>query len=172
MLTRLLLRDFRCFDCQEVVPGPEANFFVGANAQGKTSLLEAVSLLLRLQSPRARTLGEMTRHEAPGFRLDAELKDGTRLACLTKARRRVLQLNGAEPTSTNDYLALGRVVWFGNRDLDLVTGRGEQRRRYLDFAGQQVDPGYRLALRRYQRALAGRNALLKVGTQEIGRAHV
>lgn len=162
MLSRLVLRDFRCFAGVALDPGPAANFFVGANAQGKTTILEAVCVLLRLQSPRARTMRELVRHDCPGFQVDGLLA-ATRLACSFQSRRQ-LQINGAEPASTAEYLACGRVVWFGNRDLDLVSGRGEGRRRYLDFLGQQLDPAYRKALGQYKRALASRNALLKEPT--------
>jgi len=162
MLSRLVLRDFRCFPGIALDPGPAANFFVGANAQGKTSILEAVCILLRLQSPRARTMREVVRHHAPSFQVDG-LLDDLRLSCTFQSRRR-LQINGAEPASTAEYLACGRVVWFGNRDLDLVSGRGESRRRYLDFLGQQLDPAYRKALGQYKRALVSRNALLKEPT--------
>jgi len=164
MLTRLALRDFRCFTATAIHPGPGMNFFIGANAQGKTSLLEAVCLLLRLQSPRARTLQEMIRHQSDTFALHGTLGDQTTLAFTLGNRRKSLLLNDAPPLATRDYLAKGRIVWFGNHDLDLVIGGGEQRRRYLDFAGQQCDPAYRQHLHRYKQALAARNRLLKTGT--------
>ena len=160
MLTRLLLRDFRCFEAVALEPGPRANFFVGANAQGKTSVLEAVCILLRLQSPRARTMSELTRHGAAGWQVRGILPE-CELQCAVQSRRRRLEINGGEPESTAEYLANGRVVWFGNRDLELISGRGEGRRRYLDFLGQQLDPEYRKAWRQYKNALASRNALLK-----------
>jgi len=160
MLTRLLLRDFRCFEAVALEPGTGANFLVGANAQGKTSVLEAVCVLLRLQSPRARTMGELTRHGANGWQVRGTLLE-CELQCAVQSRRRRLEINGGEPESTAEYLANGRVVWFGNRDLELISGRGEGRRRYLDFLGQQLDPEYRKAWRQYKQAMSSRNALLK-----------
>ncbi|MBT4799077.1 MAG: DNA replication and repair protein RecF, partial [Verrucomicrobia bacterium] len=46
--------------------------FVGENAQGKTSLLEAVCLLLRLQSPRARQTRQLIREGANGFGISGD----------------------------------------------------------------------------------------------------
>jgi len=48
-----------------------------------------------------------------------------------------------------------------NRDLDLIRGSGERRRRYLDAIGSQLSPVYAKALRDYTKALRSRNALLK-----------
>jgi len=53
------------------------------------------------------------------------------------------------------------VVSFANTDIELVRGGGEARRRYLDFLGVQIYASYRPVLRAYERALRGRNALLK-----------
>ncbi|MFZ4682515.1 MAG: AAA family ATPase, partial [Terrimicrobiaceae bacterium] len=51
MLRDLRLRDFRCFSELVFEPAPGLNFLAGPNAQGKTSILESVCILLRLQSP-------------------------------------------------------------------------------------------------------------------------
>ncbi len=50
MLTDLRLRDFRCFENLAVKLARGTNFFLGPNAQGKTTVLEAACVLLRLQS--------------------------------------------------------------------------------------------------------------------------
>jgi DNA replication and repair protein RecF len=47
--------------------------------------------------------------------------------------------------------------------MELVTGSGSVRRRFLDFSGSQCEPGYRAALRSYEKALRSRNALLREG---------
>jgi len=67
----------------------------------------------------------------------------------------------AEQRSSSEYLALGRVVSLANTDIELVRGGSEFRRRFLDFLGLQLEPSYRPTLRSYERALRGRNALLK-----------
>jgi DNA replication and repair protein RecF len=62
-----------------------------------------------------------------------------------------------------EYLAVARVTWFANTDLELVKGGGALRRRYLDFLGVQSVPGYKKALSNYERTQRSRNALLKEG---------
>ncbi|MFM8229878.1 MAG: AAA family ATPase, partial [Chthoniobacterales bacterium] len=53
MLSSLILHDFRCFERAEFAPSPGLNLISAPNASGKSSLLEAICVLLRLQSPRA-----------------------------------------------------------------------------------------------------------------------
>jgi DNA replication and repair protein RecF len=73
-----------------------------------------------------------------------------------------LSVDGESRDGPGAYLADGGLlVWMGNEDLDLVRGSAEGRRRYLDFIGSQIEPGYRVALARYRRALKAKNLLLK-----------
>jgi DNA replication and repair protein RecF len=136
------------------------NLIVGANAQGKTSLLEAACILLRLQSPRTSRLVEVIRHEKRGLVVDGYL--GRRhLQFYYAARRKKLALDAVEQTDPRQYLETGRVVYFSMSDIELVRGGSEARRGFLDFVASQRTTGYRQTLRSYERALRSRNALLK-----------
>ena len=160
VLTDLRLRGFRCFDALEFRPGVGRTFVVGRNAQGKTSILEAACLLLRLQSPRTTSPAEAVKFGHSGFALDGHC-DGSHLSCRHTGEGREIALDSKPQSRTDDYLDIARVAWFANSDLDLVRGSGSVRRRFLDFLGVQSVPGYRKALRAYERALRSRNALLK-----------
>lgn len=161
MLTTLKLRDFRCFAALEAEFGPGSNVIVGPNAQGKTSLLEAACVLLRLQSPRTGSLAPLVRLEAAGFVVDGFYL-GNHLQFYFSPRRKKLALDSVEQRTAAEYLKIGRVVWFSNGDIALVRGAAEERRRYLDFVAAQLDPGYRRNLRAYETALRSRNRLLKM----------
>jgi len=160
VLTTLKLRDFRCFAALETEFAPGANVIVGPNAQGKTSLLEAACVLLRLQSPRSATLGPLVRLGAAGFVVDG-FYSGNHLQFYYSPRRKKLALDSVEQPSAAEALKIGRVVWFSNSDIALVRGAAEERRRYLDFIAMQMEPGYRRHLRDYEKALRSRNRLLK-----------
>src|SRR5437764_7643620 len=159
MLSELKLRSFRCFDALRVELGPE-NFFIGQNGQGKTSILEAACVLLRMQSQRSSTLAPVVRFGEKAFGVSGRVMDH-RLEFRYSALRRRVSLDGIEQRLLGEYLRLGRVVSFANTDIELVRGGSEARRRYLDFLGAQIDPLYRPTLRAYERALRSRNALLK-----------
>lgn len=161
MIESLRVVDFRCFQLASVALAPEGHIFVGENAQGKTSLLEAVCLLLRLQSPRARQVRQLIREGAQGFGV-AGTSCGHDLQVRGDRKGLVLKCDGDDAANRRDYLsASGLVVWMGNDDLDLVRGGGESRRKYLDFLASQIDPEYREHWMRYRRALASRNRYLK-----------
>jgi DNA replication and repair protein RecF len=160
ILRQLRLSQFRCFDSLDLAPGPFRTFVVGRNAQGKTSILEAACILLRLQSPRTSTLAEAVKFGCSACAIDGRFGD-THLAFHWQDGTRRIALDSKPQTRPDDYLNTARVAWFANSDLDLVRGGGSARRRYLDFLGIQSVPGYRSALRAFERALRSRNALLR-----------
>jgi len=161
MLARLNLTNFRCFDTLRCEVSPGATAIVGANAQGKTSILEAICVGLRLQSPRTQTLRDLIRFGEAHFAVVLEFEGQDFIFGYANGRRR-LTIDGEVLRRGSEYLQhSGLVVWMANDDLALVRGGGEGRRRFLDFLGCQLDPGYRSALRAYERALRARNFLLK-----------
>lgn len=142
---------------------PGLNFIVGPNAHGKTSLLEAACILLRLASPRVQRLAPVIQHGRRGFVVDGYF--GARhLQFYYSAGRKKLALDSVEQKSAEEYLRIARVMWFSNADIEIARGAGEVRRRFLDFLATQMEPGYRAALRDYERALRSRNLLLKSPT--------
>jgi len=160
MLSDLQLRHFRCFESLRVDFAPGFNFFIGQNGQGKTSILEAACVLLRLQSQRSSTLAPLVRVGQKSFGLQGQWS-GHGLEFRYSALRRKLVFDQVEQRTSAEYLALARVVSLANTDIELVRGGSEFRRRFLDFLGLQLEPSYRPTLRSYERALRGRNALLK-----------
>lgn len=161
VIRSLRLVDFRCFPSLSLELPSSSVVLVGRNAQGKTSLLEAICVLVRLHSPRTHRMKQLVRFEGARF--------GVAGSCW-ESERRVgygaegfeMKVDGEECGAQGDYLGGGGlIVWMGNEDLELVRGPGEVRRRYLDFLGSQLGSGYRRDLSRYRRALKARNLLLK-----------
>lgn len=170
MLRSIKVRHFRCFEAFEAEFAPGLNLILGPNARGKTSLLEAACILLRLQSPRVARLASVVQHERRGFVVDGHFLTGgvssgvRHMQFYFSRERKKLALDGVEQKSADEYLQIGRLVYFSNRDIEIALGAGEVRRRFLDFVAVQRDGGYRAALRSYERALRSRNLLLKAST--------
>ena len=160
VLTQLKVRHFRCFETLECEFTPSTNIIIGPNAQGKTSLLEAACVLLRLQTPRVATLTRAIQHEKKGFVLDGFFANRHLQFYFSKQRKK-LALDSVEQKSAHDYLETAKAVWFSNQDIELVSGSADKRRKFLDFIAVQVDSGYRHHLRGYEKALRSRNYLLK-----------
>jgi DNA replication and repair protein RecF len=155
--------DFRCFDSLDLDVPAEGVILSGDNAQGKTSILEALCVLVRLHSPRTHRMQTLARIGGRGFGVAGEAWGVERQVRYSREGL-VLKADGEGMPSQSRYLADGGlVVWMGNEDLELIRGPAEGRRRYLDFMGAQLDPEYRRALSRYQRALKAKNLLLKEG---------
>jgi DNA replication and repair protein RecF len=160
ILSRISLRHFRCFEQFDAEFCPGMNFIVGPNAHGKTSLLEAACVLLRLQSSRVNSLTRAVQHERRGLVLDGYY--GQRhMQFYYSAQKKKLALDGVEQSNAKEWLDIARVVWFGNDDIELVRAGAEKRRRFLDFVAAQSQTSYRTALRAYEHALRSRNHLLK-----------
>ena len=160
MLTSLRLRNFRCFEGVSIDIGPGFNFFLGANGEGKTTILEAACVLLRLQSQRSSLLAVVIQIGKKFFQVSGKFEEHELEFRYSTLRRRV-KFDEIEQRTLGEYLRIGRVVSLANADVELVHGGSEARRRYLDFLGAQIDGTYRPALRAYERALRARNALLK-----------
>ena len=140
---------------------PEGVVLIGDNAQGKTSLLEAVCTLVRLHSPRSNRFNTLTKFSTPGFGIAGD-PWGQERKIRQASKGLQLEVEGETRKSRTEYLADGGlVVWMGNEDLALIRGPGEARRHFLDFLGAQLDPKYRTAYTRYRRVLKAKNLLLK-----------
>ncbi|MEM1085293.1 MAG: DNA replication and repair protein RecF [Verrucomicrobiota bacterium] len=163
MIRSLRVVDFRCFEALALEVPEGGGVFTGDNAQGKTSILEAVCLLVRLHSPRARRMATVARvNGTGGFGIAGEAWAMERRIRWEKRKAMDFAVDGEGRVSQGGYLADGGLlVWMGNEDLELVRGAGEVRRRYLDFIGSQIEPGYRRALTRYRRSVKAKNLLLK-----------
>ena len=160
MLTDLRLANFRCFDQLRFEPAPGTNFLIGANAQGKTSILEAACVVTRLQSPRTASLAETVRHNRPGTAIDAHIAKA-HLHFRYEPPKKSLALDSVPQTGTADYLRAARVAWFSNDDMEIIRGSASKRRRAIDFLCGQLDAVHLRHLRAHDRALRSRNALLK-----------
>lgn len=167
ILTRLSLADFRNYDELQLEPMPGLNVFVGANAQGKSNLLEAIALLGTGKSFRTNKEGDAIRAGAQSAAIggDARMRAGVvQLACTITATprgtRKTYTLNGRSVRYAA-FLGQARVVTFVPSDLALVGGSPSARRALLNAALAQELPPYYHELARYHKTLAQKNALLR-----------
>lgn len=170
-LTYLRLVQFRNHRHSVLVPSPGMTLLVGANAQGKSSLLEAVHLAATGRSPRARHDVEMVTLGESWARVRAVLGRGERLTEIDylvrrdesgEAQRAVreVRINGT-PVRRGDIFGHLLCVLAGPDDVTLIHGPAGLRRRMLDLLLAQISPAYYAVAQRYARALLQRNRLLR-----------
>lgn len=162
----LRIADLRNYELAEFRPDPGTTVVVGANGSGKSSLLEAASLVSSLQSPRASSLRMLVRDGRDEGGVHCETSDGASLEVRIRSGRTVLRV-GHSPAAAKDFVGRFPSVLFTPEDLDLVRGEPALRRRALDAFGVQLRPRYRSLQREFERALRQRNAALRDGQQDV-----
>jgi DNA replication and repair protein RecF len=164
-LKLLHLKRFRNYLDQQIKFDAPKNILVGANAQGKSNLLEAVQLLTTLKSHRVSRDRDLVMEGEPiaeiQARCDRQLSGVDLTIKLRRESRRSLMINGINVARQSDFLGQMNAVLFSSLDLDLVRGSPEYRRNWLDNVLVQLEPIYISLLQQYNQVLRQRNALLK-----------
>lgn len=165
-VARLTLTDFRSYATADIVAGPGLISVTGDNGQGKTNLLEAVSLLSPGRGLRGVALSEMARERgAGGFAVAATVEAeggaidvGTGTAAASPERR-VLRINGAAAPMTRlgEWLSL---LWLTPAMDRLFAEPPSARRRFLDRLVLALVPGHAHETVRYDAAMRARTRLL------------
>ena len=158
-------RDFRNHRETAVQVPPGLTAVVGANAQGKTNLLEAVFYLCALESPRVRSDLPLVRMGAESAFLRGEI-EGAAGRVLIEVEVRAsgqnrIQVNRSPVRRKRDVRRQARAVFSGPDDLSIVIGEPDNRRRFLDEAVRSLWPLKESLMTAYERALRQRNRLLK-----------
>jgi DNA replication and repair protein RecF len=173
-LRHLVARGFRNLADLDCEPPASGLVLLGANAQGKTNLLEAIYYPVLYRSFRGAPDQEVTRFEGPGFHLEAELEGGLAASVgasyAVAGRRKRILVDGQEPDRLADAAGAWLAVSFLPEDVSLAAGAGADRRSYLDRLLSLADRHYLRCLSRYRAALAQRNSALRQGRWDLARA--
>ena len=177
-LNQLVLRNFRSYADCEIEFTDRVNLIVGENAQGKTTLLEAIYFLSTAKSHRTYPDNELIRHNESWFYLKGEIAatDGSPpdpephvqpLNLMTVevsnelSGKKRFKFNGIVQKKLSQWIGQFNVVFFSPESLTLVKGSPADRRRFSDLLISQINSGYLNSLQNYQFALKQRNELLK-----------
>lgn len=177
-LTHLSLTNFRNFARLDIDVPRGSALIVGANGQGKTSLLEAIYFLATFTSFHASTDRELVNflaareplavarivanfnRESADHRLEVRIiQEANGFNDSSRVRKEVL-LDGVK-NKIGEVVGRFNAVLFLPQMLSIIEGSPDERRRYLNLALAQVQPHYPDLLSHYGRALSQRNALLK-----------
>ena len=142
----LELHNFRNYSELALAPDPGLNVLEGANAAGKTNVLEAVFLCALGRSHRTARDAELLREHEPfgSVALELETRGGSRsirIELIEGERKRVL-IDGAVTSRSGELMGCLNVVMFSPEDLALVKEGPAERRRFLDMELSQLKPSY------------------------------
>ena len=162
-LLRMALKGFRNIEKADLSFSPGVNVIFGANAQGKTNLLEAIWLLGGSKSFRGARESQMVSFGGRVFQLEGEFSDRERIQKIlyTGGEKKKVLLNGVPLAGASSLRGEFFSVVFTPEDLSLIKDGPEQRRDFLDVAIGGVKPVYSRYLAQYQNLLDQRNALLR-----------
>ena len=178
-LKHLSLTNFRSFTRLDIDLPQHVVLLTGANAQGKTTVLEAIYFLAAFTSFQTHSdrqiinLEEAKKGSLIVTRLVADYQRG-RSKHRIEARlilepagvvngqrlRKEVLLDGVKK-SVNEIIGHFNAVIFVPQMSQIIEGAPEDRRRYMNLALAQSTPAYARVLSEYNQALTQRNALLK-----------
>lgn len=147
--------NFRNYQRSLFCPEQGINFLIGANAQGKTNLLEAVLMVMWGRPWRGVQESYLVNRSAAGGGVKAEIHrdggDDVVEVRLTREQRK-LRVNGQE-AGCGQLPGPAALSVFTPADLLLVQGSPQERRRFVDSEVAALNHSYAGLWRRYQRAL-------------------
>ncbi|MBQ2715400.1 MAG: DNA replication/repair protein RecF [Clostridia bacterium] len=162
---KICAEDFRNIERAEVEFSDGINLLFGANAQGKTNLLEAICYFSLGKSFRGAKDAEFIAFDKRTAKLSLDFEDKVRERNLTidfsKDHARHIEQNGMKISRMSEIIGLFRAVIFCPEHLNIIKEGPSMRRFYLDVAISQLRPLYLRSLQRYNHILMQRNKLIK-----------
>jgi DNA replication and repair protein RecF len=160
----LLVNNFRNYRQQQFYFHPRLNIISGANAQGKTNLLESIYYLSVTRSFRTNRDQELANWADSSFFIQGsfvkdDFKHKVQVGYQQNGQMKV-SING-DAVSRYDHLQQFPVVVFSPDDLMIIRDGPATRRRFLNLQASRLNSAYFKELRAYQRVLLQRNHLLK-----------
>ena len=161
-LSKIVLRNFRCFSGVDLDLSPGINFFYGANGSGKTSILEAAYIFSNGKSFKSANLTSLIKHNSEKFLLKGF--DGTR-GDVIEIEKHInkpifISLNNKK-TPTNKLIKKFPSTAIHNNTFSFADAAPDFRRKILDRSVTISNEAFLLNWFSYHRTLKQRNSILK-----------
>lgn len=162
---RIYLSDFRNYKNAEINLKNGTNVIYGANAGGKTNILESICVMSTARSHRGAKETEMIRFGKNCGYIKVDFYSHGRnnrgeINFFSDKKKRIV-INGVTASKTSELIGYLNTVIFCPEDLKLVKGSPGERRRMMDLGICQLRHKYFHSLSDYYKVLEQRNKLLK-----------
>jgi len=163
-LQHLEIQHLRNIEQTKLEFSPSVNLIIGPNASGKTSLLEAISLICQGRSFRTTRIDQLIQHQQNGMLLVAhhEQDNEKQIIGLARENRKTrVKINGQAISKTTELA--GRIPLFIliPESHELLDSGPKMRRQYLDWGVFHVEHQYLDIWKQYHRILRQRNSALR-----------
>lgn len=169
-LSGISLQQFRNYRQQTILFSSPITIIIGENAQGKTSIIEAINLLATGDSFRATEVEEMIQFGAELARVKGKITDAEEHeleVMITRGQLQGKRVQGRVYSVNNvrrrkkDFLNHLYTVAFRPEDMRLIEGSPSRRRQYIDTVLTVLDREYAASHKTYEETLKRRNKLLQ-----------
>lgn len=164
-LKSLSIIDYKNIEEAQMAFCPKLNCFLGDNGAGKTNLLDAIYYLSFTKSFFNAVDTMNIRYEKEFFMIrglyDRSGQEETVSAGFKANHKKQFKLNKDLYKRLSDHIGTFPLVMVSPSDSTLITGGGEERRRFVDGVIAQYDKAFLESFLRYNRVLIQRNTLLK-----------
>lgn len=159
------LSNFRNYESLDLDFDYGTNILYGNNAQGKTNILEAVSVSGTTRSHKGSKDKEMIRfgEEESHIKTVVNKKDMDYQidVHMKKNKTKGIAVNKVPLKKASELFGILNIVFFSPEDLNIIKNGPSERRRFLDSELCQLDKIYLSDLAKYNKILNQRNKLLK-----------
>jgi len=162
-IARLFIKNFRLFKTIDLDLNKRDLLIIGPNGSGKTSILEAINLLISRKSIRTRDLKECIKEGSEGFSLGLEIKNENEVLTIKAAKqvnKRIsikTKLGNTDANKSN----LPIIQFIQAKDLRMIEGETELRRDFFNKTMFHVEHSSESDFKNYKKALNQRNISLK-----------
>jgi len=172
-LTHIVIQHIRNVERAELHPAAGLNLITGANAAGKTSLLEAIFFLSRARSFRTHHLKRVIKSGSDKLAIYARMQENNShwpLGLEKSTAKQTIRIRNQTVTSVAQLTRTLPVQLIQPGCQRLLEDGPAARRHYLDWGVFHVEQEFHNCWRRYYRALKQRNAALRLNQADSARA--
>lgn len=163
-LRSIEIHHVRNIETGQLTLDPAVNLVIGPNASGKTSLLEAISLVAQGRSFRTPRIDELKQHQQPVMMVVGHFSNDsqkTTIGLSREARKTRVKLNGKHIAGTSEMQSILSLHVITPESHELLDKGPKLRRQYLDWGVFHVKHSYLDYWQRYHRILRQRNSSLR-----------
>lgn len=162
-LIECYLDGYRNLNRVRIKPHPKMNIIYGQNAQGKTNLMEGISLFSGGRPLRSAVDSKRIGFDRELASLKIWFDDGRRVqeAEIVLGKKNKFTSNRVPLKSLHEFTGVLPTVFFSPAHLSIIQGEPKLRRKFLDRAISSLRPDYGKYLTQYERVLLQRNSLIK-----------